>query len=268
MTMSEQEKIALYIAKKCIAEGMTIAGASGVLVNIQYESAFNPINVEDRYHSDTKQTDEYYTYMVNTNPSYDFATDNGRYYGYGLCQWTYPSRKVELRQFCKARGVSIGDKDAQVAFMIKELKRDFSTTWRALTTSNSAYNCAWQFCRWFENPANPEASAEFRAGKVEPWHNFITQHIDDDVPTPEPTPAPTPTPAKDHSLTLRTIDWHCENFKEFALLKALLECRNYDTDLWDNDGVWDAVKEFQKDNGLNPVDGIVGNQTWTALLKR
>lgn len=267
MTMNEQEKIALYIAKKCIAEGMTIAGASGVLVNVQAESAFNPINVEDRYHWDTKQTDAYYTNMVDTNPSYDFANDNGKHYGYGLCQWTYPTRKTELRKICRDKGVSIGDKDTQIAFMLKELKRDFSATWRALTSSNSAYNCAWQFCRWFENPANPEQTAEYRASKVEPWLNFITQHIDDDVPAPEPTPAPTPTPAKDHTLTLRTIDYHCENFKEFALLKALLECRNYDTDLWDNDGVWDAVKEFQRENGLR-ADGIVGNQTWTALLKR
>jgi len=263
MTMSEQEKVALYIAKKCIAEGMTIAGAAGVLVNIQHESLFSSINVEDRYHSATGKSDEYYTNMVDTNPNYDFANDGGGHYGYGLCQWTYPTRKEELRKTCRNKGVSIGDIDTQIAFMIMELKRDFAVTWKALTTSNSAYNCAWQFCRWFENPANPEASAEYRASKVEPWQNFIVQHIDDDPPVdPEPEPEPKPT----HNLVLRTVDKNCMNFNEIVLLKGVLLCRGYTyDDVTEN--LWYTVRAFQREHSLVD-DGIVGERTWNELLKR
>ena len=266
--MTDQESKALYIAKKCVAEGMTIAGAAGVITNIQHESVFSPINVEDRYHADTKKSDEYYTNMVDTNPSYDFATDGKKAYGYGLCQWTFRTRKAELRAFCKEKGVSIGDRDTQIAFMFKELKRDFPVVWKALTSSNSAYNCTWQFCRYYENPANPEATAEYRAKQAAPWYDFLVVHIKDDVPEPEPPP-------EDHKLSLRTIDKNCSGFIEVYLLKALLINRNYDfvnSGLLAIDDEWTvavtkAVTRMQDDFGLE-ADGVVGNNTWQKLLKR
>lgn len=256
--MTDQESKALYIAQRCVAAGMTMAGAAGVITNIQHESVFSTINVEDRYHQDTKKSDEYYTQMVDTNPSYDFANDGGRHYGYGLCQWTYPTRKTELRNVCREKGVSIGDRDTQIDFMFMELKRDFPVVWKALTSSNSAYNCAWQFCRWFENPANPEASAEYRANKAAPWYDFLVQHIKDEVPDDAPQPK------ADHSLKLRTIDKNCEGFDEALLLKGLLLCRGYENVL---ENLWDAVRQFQMDNSL-AVDGIVGPKTWQKLLER
>lgn len=262
--MTDQENKALYIAQKCVAAGMTLAGAAGVITNIQHESVFSSINVEDRYHSDTKLSDEYYTQMVDTNPSYDFANDGGRHYGYGLCQWTYPTRKTELRKVCREKGVSIGDRDTQIEFLFTELKRDFPVVWKALTTSNSAYNCAWQFCRWFENPANPEASAEYRANKAAPWYDFLVQHIKDEVASDlQPNLQPV---ASSHKLNLRTIDYHCMGWAEYELLIALLRCRGYSVDDWD-DEMWDCLRSFQKECGL-VVDGIVGEKTWAKLLER
>lgn len=270
--MTDQESKALYIAKKCVAEGMTIAGAAGVITNIQHESVFSPINVEDRYHTDTKKSDEYYTHMVDTNPSYDFATDGKKAYGYGLCQWTFRTRKAELRAFCKEKGVSIGDRDTQIAFMFKELKRDFPVVWKALTSSNSAYNCTWQFCRYYENPANPENTATYRAQKSSTWYDFLVLHIKDELP-PEPEPVSQPT--EEHKLKLRTVDKNCSSFTEVYLLKALLLNRNYDEansgmlcidDFW-TDALTQAVIQFQKDQGLD-ADGVVGSMTWTKLLER
>ena len=273
--MTDQENKALYIAKKCVAEGMTIAGAAGVLTNMQHESLFSPINVEDRYHADTKKSDEYYTHMVDTNPSYDFATDGKKAYGYGLCQWTFRTRKAELRAFCKEKGVSIGDRDTQIAFMFKELKRDFPIVWKALTSSNSAYNCTWQFCRYYENPANPENTATYRAEKSAPWYDFLVLHIKDEPdPTPEPTPAPAPQPSENHKLELRTIDKNCSGFTEVYLAKSLLINRGYDSanggllvvdDIW-TDALTEAVKQFQRDFNLG-ADGVVGPKSWAELLK-
>lgn len=268
--MTDQESKALYIAQKCVAAGMTMAGAAGVITNIQHESVFSTINVEDRYHQDTNKSDEYYTQMVDTNPSYDFANDGGRHYGYGLCQWTYPTRKTELRKVCREKGVSIGDRDTQIDFMFMELKRDFPVVWQALTSSNSAYNCAWQFCRWFENPANPEASAEFRANKAAPWYDFLVLHIKDELPDddPQPMPEPEPQPQKDE-LVLRTIDKNCNEFNEVYLLQSLLLCRGYEVIV---SGVWDfeltdCVKVFQTHHGLS-ADGVVGKLTWNKLMER
>ena len=74
----------------------------------------------------------------------------------------------------------------------------------------------------------------------------------------------------DHSLTLRTIDKNCVNFKEYELLIVLLELRNYfhcNGDNYWSDDVWSAVKQFQEDHGLVP-DCIVGPITWGKLLER
>lgn len=55
-----------------------------------------------------------------------------------------------------------------------------------------------------------------------------------------------------------------------TLLQTKLKNKGYDLGKWGVDGDFgsateNAVKEFQKDNGLSPVDGIVGEKTWKAL---
>lgn len=289
--MTDMQNRALHIARKCAAAGMTTAGAAGVLINIQYESAFLETNVEDRYHSDTGKSDADYTQTVDTNPGYDFANDNGRHYGYGLCQWTLPSRKAELRQLCRSRGVSIGDRDTQIEFMITELKRDFPGVWKTLTGSDSWYNCAWQMCRWFENPANAEAQAASRGAGAEQWYRFLTEHPGDaadahagqsDQTTTVPTDGNAGDPAEEKpeedgsgstaaqattSWPPRTIDRNCFGWPEVWLLQSHLKCRGYNVLV---DGIWSqslevAVKVFQVRNGLEP-DGVVGPKTWAALL--
>lgn len=273
--MTDQESKALYIAKKCVAAGMTVAGAAGVLINIQNESAFSSINVEDRYHDDTKQSDEYYTRMVDTNLNYDFVNDNGRHYGYGLCQWTYPTRKAEMRQYFRSKGVSIGDRDTQIEFMIMEMKRDFRDVWTACTTSQSAYNCAYLYCKKFENPINAEQQATSRANGAQRWLDFLNAHMDDQTPQPEPTPAPEPTPDTDDdgmpipvTFPPRTIDHHCTGFPEIKLLQALLLCHGYNVLV---DGIWsnsltEKLKAYQAANGLSP-DAVAGKMTWTKLME-
>ena len=116
--------------------------------NIQAESGIRSNNVEDR----SGMSDAQYTSMVDAG-GYDFATDNGKHYGYGLCQWTLKSRKVELLQYAKNRGVSIADEDMQVDFAVYELKRDFSGLWNFLCSTDDIYTATDRICREFENPA-------------------------------------------------------------------------------------------------------------------
>ena len=128
--------------------GMTHAGACAMGGNIQAESGIRSNNVEDR----SGMSDAQYTAMVDAG-GYDFATDNGKHYGYGLCQWTLKSRKVELLQYAKNHGVSIADEDMQVDFAIHELKRDFSGLYKFLCSTDDMYAATDRICREFENPA-------------------------------------------------------------------------------------------------------------------
>ncbi len=176
--------------------------------------------------------------------------------GYGLAQWTYPTRQAELWDFWKASGKALDDPVMQCDFAVKELKRDYPELWNLLCTNNDVYTLTKRICYDFENPLVKNVDARFQAA------NRIKYEIDlnDDGADPEPQPQPTPQPVVDHSLKLRVIDKNCESFTEFELLKMLLKLRNYDTT-----NAWDATRQFQKDQGL-VSDGVVGQKTWCALL--
>lgn len=148
----------LEIFKKCISLGMTPAGAAGCTANILTESAGKPNNVEDR----SPMSDEEYTAAVD-NGSYDgFREDR---LGYGLFQFTLPSRKEKYLAYFKGQGVSIGDAKTQFQFMAREMREDYPYVWSILTHTASPYEAGAVMCRQYERPQDVEASAEAR-GKL------------------------------------------------------------------------------------------------------
>ena len=243
--------------------GITQAGALGCIGNFYCESNCEPYRLQGDF-SPYRTTSHIYVQNVTngTISREQFAKDQK---GFGIYQLTYWTRKQGYYDYWKASGKALDSAELQTDYAVKEMQSDFPQLFAFLKQTTDIFTACSRVCREFERPAVNNIDARYAAAKR--IQNEIDLSGGGDEPEPAPTPAPTPTPVKDHSLTLRTIDWHCENFKEFALLKALLECRNYDTADWDNDGVWDALAQFQKDNGLTP-DKICGNQTWTALLKR
>lgn len=132
------------------AEGLTDAGILGVILNLFAESGLCSTNVEDR----SGIPDDVYTAMVDAG-GYDFSTDNGKHYGYGLAQWTLPSRKTALLKFTILMGVSVGDENAQIAFVIEELagKAEYADLLRFLKTTNSIPAATDAFQRIYERPA-------------------------------------------------------------------------------------------------------------------
>lgn len=137
------------------AAGMTVEGACGLMGNMQAESTMKA-NIAQR--GLTKLSDEQYTAAAD-NGLLDFARDS---VGYGLCQWTYHTRKAALLAFCKARGVSVGDEQAQVAFCLQELQRDYSMLMLTLKTSHDLHKCAADVCTKFERPAVNNIDARYQ----------------------------------------------------------------------------------------------------------
>ena len=257
--MSYEQTIYNQLRKNGISE----AGALGLIGNFYCESNCEPYRLQGDFSPYRTQSKAYVQNVMNGNVSKEQFCD-GRV-GKFIAQWTYPTRQAALWDFWKASGKAIDDAAMQADFVCVELQSQ-SGLYSFLKNTTDIFTACSRVCREYERPAVNNIDARYQAA------NRIKYEIDlnawdKDEPTPTPAPAPKPTPAKDHTLTLRTIDWHCESFKEFALLKALLENRNYDTADWDNDGVWDAFEQFQKDNGLKP-DRVCGNLGWTALLKR
>ena len=244
--------------------GITEAGALGVVGNFWCESNCEPYRLQGDFSPYRTSSHIYVQSVTNGTISREqFAKDAK---GFGIYQLTFWARKQGYYDYWKQSGKNLDNAELQVDYAVKEMQSDFPQLLAFLKATTDVFTATSRVCREFEKPAVNNIDARFSAAKR--IQNEIDLNAwDKDEPTPTPTPAPTPTPVKDHTLTLRTIDWHCENFKEFALLKALLENRNYDTADWDNDGVWDAFEQFQKDNGLKP-DRVCGKLGWNALLKR
>lgn len=140
------------------SRGFTVQGACAVLANMHAESACRPDNLQNSGNARLKMTDAEYTAAVDSGDYTKFANDA---HGYGLCQWTYHTRKAALLKLAQSRGVSIADIGMQVDFMISEMN-----TSKLLPKIKNAADVAEATRRMmldYERPANQtEANVETR----------------------------------------------------------------------------------------------------------
>lgn len=122
------------------------------------ESGLRSNNVENSYEDDLGLTDKTYTASVD-NGSYDnFADDRA---GYGLAQWTYPTRKKALLEFALAAKKSIGDWAMQLNFYWKEVQ-GYKAVMDAFKTGTDIRAVSDIFMVKFENPADKSNEAKQR----------------------------------------------------------------------------------------------------------
>lgn len=126
--------------------GMTKEGACGLMGNMMAESGMVS-NIAQR--GMTTLSDAEYTRRADSG-QIDFVHDS---VGYGLCQWTYFSRKQALLDFAKHPGWSVGDESMQVKFCIAELKSEYPKLWEYLCESHDLFQCTQKVCYEYERPA-------------------------------------------------------------------------------------------------------------------
>ena len=165
--------IAIYIYQQCIKFGLTKEAACALLGNIQEESGFNPMNLEERANRALGLTDEQYTQKVDSGEWDDFETDNGVYGGYGLCQWTYPERKRLLKSFAKVYGSSIGDYKMQTNFMLWEFKKSFPAILQKLMTSHDLEDLVRVLLYEWENPAEKVNNMRIRLANAQRFYDVV-----------------------------------------------------------------------------------------------
>lgn len=166
---------AKYIYKVCRAAGMTYAGAIGMLGNLQGETSdFDPMSVETQYLNRYGLTDAEYTRRADAGKKihgdYYFTHDSA---GYGIVQWTWWARKKNLLDFAKSRGVSVGDLDMQIAFMLKELIEHYTPTWQVVSTTNSIAKAVEICVTNYEKPDKQGEAIEKRTGYANTWAKLI-----------------------------------------------------------------------------------------------
>lgn len=156
--------------------GLTPQGAAGLMGNLQAESGLIANRVEilclNRYRQIGKvYTDASYTEAVDngTISEAEFLRPMAKQYGYGLAQWTSPSRKHRLYDYCKKAGVSIGDLNAQLEFLISELATDYKSVLNTLISTKDIMVASNAVLMKFEMPADQSAyvqSIRYSYGKA------------------------------------------------------------------------------------------------------
>lgn len=238
--------------------GLTEAAALGFLGNFYCESNCEPFRLQGDFSPYRTQSKAYVQRAENGQMT---ESEFCKPVGLGLAQWTYPARKANLWNWWKASGKALDSAEMQTDFAVHELETEYRALLDFLKSTNDIFTACSRICREYERPAVNNIDARYAAAKR------IQYEIDLDGGGDEPEPEP---PQIDHSLVLRTIDKNCSGWDETYLLQDILTLRKYD--VGNVDGEWNeqtqkAVVEFQKDFSLDP-DGIVGQKTWDALLKR
>lgn len=167
-----------YLKKNTSLPDVSIAGIMG---NMEAESNCEACRVQGDFSADRSRSKDYANSVNNGSKTvYTFMHDA---FGWGLCQWTYFSRKENLYKACKSYGVGIENEEAQLAFMLSEMQNEFSTMWRSLLSCTDIYTAAYLVCHNYERPA--VENTQVRANLGQQIYNEF--HGSEPEPVPDPS---------------------------------------------------------------------------------
>lgn len=151
------DEVKIWYALLELADGNAY-GAAGAMGNLDAESALLSNNVENSWEgTHTEWNDESYTAALNAGiyPN-DFTKDGA---GYGLAQWTVPSRKKIFEDLVVEYNTTYDDVDMQLELLRRELTGyyadvglDFSHVCSAMQTATSVREASDFFFIIYENP--------------------------------------------------------------------------------------------------------------------
>lgn len=134
-------------------KGLNDFAVSGLMGNLYAESSMIANNVQGSYkQSNMTEYNRLYTEEVDKG-EIDFVNDKTGGGGYGLAQWTYPTRKKALLDYAKSTKRSIGDLNMQLEFLWNELQ-GYKNTMGVLKVATSVRQASDIVLTDFERPAN------------------------------------------------------------------------------------------------------------------
>lgn len=139
-----------------VSKGLNHFAVAGIMGNLFAESGLRSNNMQNSYEKKLGYTDVTYTAAVDNGTYANFVNDAA---GYGICQWTYWSRKKALFDFAKAEKKSIGDLQMQLDFLWKELQ-GYKSVMAVLVSAATVKEASDIFMAKFENPADQTAAAK------------------------------------------------------------------------------------------------------------
>lgn len=132
-------------------------GVAALMGNMYAESGLKATNLQNSYEKSLGYTDDTYTAAVDNGTYTKFANDSA---GYGLCQWTYSTRKKKLLAYAQNLGVSIGNTEMQVGFCLSELASSYKTVYKNLKNATEIKAASDSVLTGYEKPANQSDSVK------------------------------------------------------------------------------------------------------------
>ena len=179
MTIKEQ------IWHDLMAEINNEIGVAGLMGNLQAESGLIPYRVQGDFSSG-------YTYSINYTSQvdsgaiseYNFVNNGPNGGGYGLAQWTFHTRKQAMYNMMQQMGVSIGDTNLAITFLLHELNTDFSGVMTTLKVATTIRQASDKVLHDFENPADQSEEVEILRASL---GSTIYEELTGSVPPTEPS---------------------------------------------------------------------------------
>ena len=250
-------------------------GVAGVMGNFEAESALRPNNLQDSYQGSLGHTDESYTAAVDNGSYGNFVYDCA---GYGFYQATFWSIKQHLLNYARAHGKSVGDGEMQVDAFIDLIKKEYAGVWSTLKSAASVRQASDAVLLKFERPADQSEGVQaYRARLGQKWYDQYANSIPSASST---TPATEAKPKEEKAEVLVEVKLPIvksgSTGQAAKAVQTLLIGKGYycggsrASGHEEADGIFgeksdEAVKSFQGKMGLE-ADGVVGAETWTALL--
>ena len=238
--------------------GLSHNGACAMMGNMYCESLLKSDNVQDGF----GYTDDAYTYQVDKKiiTKAKFVSDG---IGYGLCQWTYWSRKEELWNRTVGQEESVSDEYIQCLFCIVELERDYSNLYTYLCGDCDLYTATSRVCKEYERPAINNVDARY--AKAKEYANDLKDSgsSSGSVPTPQP-----PQSTDSVEITVRVLRKGDMGRDVFMMQTGLsdmgIECGIPDGDFGRQTEA--GVNDLRESVGL-PMDGTVDADVWQILFQ-
>ena len=250
------------------AKGLNEMATAALMGNIQEESGFFAPRLQGDFTSGYNKSLVYTTQVDNGSISRtDFIYNGPGGGGFGLCQWTYSTRKAGLYDFARSMSTSIGDEAMQIDHIWHELHQgEFMPVLSELLYGTDLRSMVKMVLQKYENPTDQsEAVLNLRTANA--------QKILSKYSGTEPGPAPEPDPIVEVPMctTEHRILSSGNYGRDVYLLQCALKDMGYDLGKYGADGAFGsdtekALNKMQADCNIR-IDGIAGEETWQIIFQ-
>jgi len=256
------------IWKKLRAKGFSENATAAIMGNMQAESGLVPYRLQGDFSNGYVKSIEY-TALVDNGAigRQEFVYNGPGGGGYGLCQWTFWSRKAGLYDLAKKRGTSIGDEQIGVDWLFEEIcSPEYASVFEVLDSNASMWDMTAAVLRKYERPADmSDAALSLRYAMARDIYDRNTGS----APDPGPEPEPQPEPGDGFDVHIRYVS-KGDKGRDVYLLQLILNELGYDVGDCGCDGDFGfdtelALNDFKLEN-LLPTDGVADADVWQIIF--